>query len=272
MLICNTRRKYFEQTGEPFALQLCGVKIYCLSRPEDVTNILDGSPWTHGLDFSHFISEIMQKFGMSLEDVRRAEYVPQPGDSCYIEGNDINPQHLNLTHFVEKLYKQQFLEAKNLGPLSSVFFHSIEETLRIENLDFCAKDYNGNAYSLDEDALGPRKTVGLFPLVAGTMVEATLRALFGPYLHQFDHDIVNQVIMFNSHAWMLFYGLPDFGGLAPVCEPRDRIRAAFRAFVRMPEDQRSEQCYAFKNLLKWMDVLGIGEESRVGLLFLFFFA
>ncbi|KAK9446327.1 cytochrome p450 [Metarhizium brunneum] len=57
-----------------------------------------------------------------------------------------------------------------------------------------------------------------------------------------------------------------------LCEPRDRIKAAFRAFVNLPEEQRSEQCLAFKHLLRWMDVLEIDNESRIGLLFLFFFA
>ncbi|PCG95288.1 Cytochrome P450 [Penicillium occitanis (nom. inval.)] len=40
----------------------------------------------------------------------------------------------------------------------------------------------------------------------------------------------------------------------------------------MPEEQRSEQCFAFKHLLRWMEVLDIDKESRVGLLFLFLFA
>ena len=57
-----------------------------------------------------------------------------------------------------------------------------------------------------------------------------------------------------------------------MCEPRDRIRAAFRAFIDLPEEDRKEQCFAFRRLLKWMDVLEIEKESRVGLLFLFFFA
>lgn len=244
--------------------------MYCLSRPEDVTGILDGAPWTHGLNFSHFISEIMQKFGMALKDVERAKYNPQPGDSCYIEENPINPTHMNLIHFVEDLYKRQFLDPSRLDTLSGVFVRHLQETLRDENLDFCTKDYNGCLDSIN--ASGLQREVSLYPLVAGTMVNATVRALFGPYLHEVEPDIVNQVIQFNANAWILFYGLPDCFGFAPVCAPRDRVRAAFRAFINLPEEQRSEQCFAFQQLLKWMEVLEIGKESRVGLLFLFFFA
>ncbi|KAH7323167.1 cytochrome P450 [Stachybotrys elegans] len=264
--------RYFADTKEPFAFQLCGVTIYCLSNPEHVTGILDGAPWTHGMDFTHFISEIMQKFGVSLHDVRRAEYSPQPGDEYYIEGNRVNPKNLSLIHFVEDLYKRQFLEPNNLGKLSKVFVNSIQRTLQFEQLefDFCTKEYNSGLYSAEQPE--SRREVSLYSLVAGTMVEATLHALFGPYLHRVEPDIVNQVIQFNAHAWILFYGLPDLFGLAPVCGPRDRIKAAFRAFIRLPEEQRSEQCYAFENLLKWMEVLNMEEESRIGLLFLFFFA
>jgi cholesterol 7alpha-monooxygenase len=260
----------FGKTDEPFAFQLMGVTIYCFSRPEDVTGILDGVPWTHGMDFTHFISEIMQKFGMTLDDVKRAEYNPVPGDSCYIPNNPINPNHLNVIHFVEELYKRQFLDPTNLDPLSKVFIRSMETTLRTENLNFCTKDYNGSLYNIGVPL--PQIEVSLYSLVAGTMVTATLQALFGPYLHEVEPDIVDQVIKFNTHAWQLFYGLPDCFGYASVCEPRDRIKAAFRAFIDLPEEQRSEQCFAFKNLLKWMDVMEIGKESRVGLLFLFFFA
>ncbi|KID84965.1 cytochrome p450 [Metarhizium guizhouense ARSEF 977] len=261
---------YFGHTDELYAFTICGVTMYGLSRPEDVTGILDGAPWTHGMDFEHFISEVMQKFGMSPEAVDEARYLPKPGDACYIENNVTNPRHLTLIHFVEDLYKRQFLDPSNLDSLSKVFSGCLQETLQSEKLDFCTRDYNGCLYSIG--APGLRREVSLYSLVAGTMVDATLRSLFGPYLHQVEPDIVDQVIQFNAHAWILFYGLPDFFGLAPVCEPRDRIKAAFRAFVNLPEEQRSEQCFAFKHLLRWMDVLGIDNEPRIGLLFLFFFA
>lgn len=214
----------------------------------------------------------MKKYGMSLEDVRRADYIPQPGDSCYIEGNDINPQHLSLTRFVQELYKQQFLDVKNLAAITNISFRSIEEALDINNLEFCSVDCNLDATTFEADVHGPRRTVRLFPLVSVTMVEATVRSLFGPYLHQFDQDIVNQIIQFKPQSWMVFYGMPDFGGFTPVCKPRDRIRAALRAFIRLSEHERSEQCFAFKTILKLMEVLDFSEESRVAFLFLIFFA
>lgn len=265
---------YFGRTSEPFAFQMCGQTIYCFSAPEDVTGILDGVPWTHGMDFSHFISEIMQKFGVTPEDIKKSEYVPKPGDACFIPGNTENPNHLNLIHFVEELYKRQFLEPANLDPLSKVFVKDLQNTLKSRNLGFCINDYSGCSYVDFAEKSTPlaQVEVNLYDLVAGTMVNATLVALFGPYLHEVEPDIVNQVILFNAHAWQLFYGLPDFWGMASVCEPRDRIRKAFRHFIDLPEEERPEQCYAFKNLLRWMDVLDIGKESRVGLLFLFFFA
>ncbi|RWA05739.1 hypothetical protein EKO27_g9358 [Xylaria grammica] len=262
--------KYFEDTTEPFAFQLLGVKMYCLSRPEDVTGVLDGVPWTHGLNFSHFISEVMQKFGVALKDVERAKYNPKPGDDCYIEGNPTNPTHLNLIHFIESLYKRQFLQPPSLNALADIFVQNLQETLQSENLGFCTRDYNGSLYN--DGAPSLQRDVSLHSLVTGSMVNATIRALFGPYLHELEPDIVNQVVQFNSHAWVLFYGLPDFFGFAPVCASRDRVKAALRAFIKLPEEQRSEQCFAFKELLRWMDVLDIGEESRVGLLLLFFFA
>lgn len=261
---------YFEDTDEPFAFQLCGVTTYGLSRPADVTGILDGASWAHGMDFEFFISEVMEKFGMTSKEVERARHMPQPGEASYIENNNTNPRHLSLIQFVQDLYKRQFLEPANLDRLSKKFSEFLGVTLHSQNLDFCTRDYNGCLYSIG--APGRQREVSLYSLVAGSMVDATLRALFGPYLHNFEPDIVDQVIEFNAHAWILFYGLPDFFGRAPVCEPRDRIRAAFRAFIDMPEEQRSEQCFAFKHLLRWMEVLDIDKESRVGLLFLFFFA
>jgi hypothetical protein len=241
--------------------------MYGLSRPEDVTGILDGASWTHGMDFEFFISEVMEKFGMSPEEVKRAQHTPKPGEASYIENNSTNPRHLSLIRFVEDLYKRQFLEPSNLDSLSKIFSGCLQETLQSKSLNFCAtsRDY----YSIGG---AKQRDVSLYSLVAGSMVDATLRALFGPYLHAVEPDIVNQVIQFNAHAWILFYGLPDFFGLAPVCGPRDRIRAAFRAFINLPEEQRGEQCFAFKHLLRWMDVLEIDKESRIGLLFLFFFA
>ena len=260
----------FGETGDPYAFQICGVTMYGLSRPQDVADVLDGAPWTQDLDFSHFISEVMSKFGVSKDDIKKSKIHPQPGSPWYIEGNDINPKHMNVIHFVEDLYKQQFLDKINLDKLSSSFVELVKDTLQCKNLDFCTVDYNGCLYPIG--ATGIQREVSLFSLVAGTMVNATIQSLFGNYLHDAEPDIVNQVIEFNKHAWILFYGLPDAFGRMPVCEPRDRIRAALRHFVRLPEDQRDKQCFAFKQLLRWMDVMDMETESRVGLLFLFFFA
>lgn len=207
---------------------------------------------------------------MSAKEVERAKHTPQPGDDSYIENNGTNPSHLSLIHFVEDLYKRQFLDPENLDGLSKIFSSCLKETLHSQNLDFCTRDYNGCLFNIGASRLS--REVSLYSPVAGSMVDATLRSLFGPYLHEAEPDIVNQVVQFNAHAWILFYGLPDFFGFAPVCEPRDRIRAAFRAFIDLPEEDRKEQCFAFRQLLKWMDVLEIEKESRVGLLFLFFFA
>lgn len=265
---------YFEHTDEPFAFNICGVTMYGLSRPEDVTGILDGASWTHGMDFEFFISEVMQKFGMSPKEVERAKHTPKPGEALYIENDTTNPRHLSLIHFVEDLYKRQFLDLSHLDNLSKIFSDCLLEKMQTQNLDFYNSkndnDYLGSMSSVG--APGVRREVSLFSLVTRSMVDATLRSLFGPYLHEFDPDIVDQVIQFNTHAWILFYGLPDFFGRAPVCGPRDRIRAALRAFINMPEEQRSEQCFAFRQLLRWMDVMQIDIESRIGLFFLFFFA
>jgi hypothetical protein len=242
--------------------------MYGISRPEDVTGILDGALWTHSMDFEFFISEVMQKFGVSPEEVKRAEHTPKPGDALYIENDESNPRHLSLIHFVQDLYKKQLLDSSNLDRMSKVFSNCLSETLTSGHLDwYSAKSDNGNI-----GATVSERVTSLYSLVTRSMVDATLRSFFGPYLHEFEPDIVDQAIQFNTHAWILFYGLPDFFGYAPVCGPRDKLRAALRAFISLPEEQRSEQCLAFKLLLRRMELMEIDMESRIGLLFLFFFA
>ncbi|KJZ78259.1 hypothetical protein HIM_02297 [Hirsutella minnesotensis 3608] len=249
---------------------MCGVTLYGLTHPEDITGTLDGVSWAHGLDFEHFVTEMMHRFGMSLEEVERAKHTPMPGDAWYIEKNTINPRNLSLIHLVQEVYKKQLLDPENLDRLSEMFSARMKETLQGPNLDFCTSDYNGCLYTVG--APGLRREIKLYPLVAVTMVDATVRSLFGPCMHRVEPDIVELLISFNTNAWVLFYGVPDFFGYSPLCGPRDRIKAALRAFISQPEEERSGQCLAIQRLLRWMEVMKIDLDSRVGLLFLFFFA
>ncbi|GAW26883.1 putative cytochrome [Rosellinia necatrix] len=90
----------------------------------------------------------------------------------------------------------------------------MQETLQNKNPDFCTAEFNDCLYNVH--APNPEREIALYLFVSGTMVNAIIRALIGPYLHEVDSDIIDQVIKFNESAWMQFYGLPDFFGFASV--------------------------------------------------------
>ncbi|OTA54021.1 cytochrome P450 [Hypoxylon sp. EC38] len=253
------------RTREPFAIQLLGKKLYVCTSPSDVSTIFDN---TVCFNFDNHLTELLTSFGISGEALRQAWHKPEPGDWCYVPNNPFNPKQKNLIHCVEDIYRIQLLPGDHMDEWSAAFLRSVQTSLRgLDSLAFCTTRFDNCVWCND---CTPRR-VSLYSLVSFFSVQATANAIFGPHLLEIDPLVVQHMLSFNEHVWMILFHCPNVFGL-PVNECRAKLKNAVRTFVQLPKHKRSQASWAITNVLDGMEIVGMDIESKVSMIVMIFWA
>ncbi|KAI0439832.1 cytochrome P450 [Xylaria telfairii] len=257
---------------EPFSVQLLGTKFYIVTSPDDVTAVFRN---TDSLTFDGHLKVLLQNFGVKPKAFDKAWHKPQPGDWCYIPNNPINPGQLDLIHFVEETYKKQLLSGDHVDTLSQAFIQSLLTNLDWDHIDFGCNVFlwgaTQNFEPRGEISQFPSHHASLYSICQFFIVEATARSLFGDLLHDIEPDIVNLMLQFNEHVWMIVFNYPSFFA-SPVAESRQKIMAALKKLVQTPEEDKSQLCWAIRNITAAMDIVDIDVESRASMMLMSFWA
>ncbi|ROV91189.1 hypothetical protein VMCG_09334 [Cytospora schulzeri] len=242
------------RTHEPFAIQLPGRKLYIITDPKDVTEVFNNK---HGLDNDYSLRELVGVFGVTPEGIRRAWHVPQPGDWCFIPENPINPQQMSFAKWIQYSYRKYLLTAETMEEICSMFVNSLLDTICTDSMESCRRQDN---------------TVSLYTLIRKVMVEASTRSMFGPHLHEIDHNVVEYILGFNDNAWQVVTRYPDLFGRSAVSRPRKKMMAIIRQFVERPLAENSLANSFVRNLLIAMENTGLDMHSRAAMLLMVFWA
>ncbi|ETS85983.1 hypothetical protein PFICI_04008 [Pestalotiopsis fici W106-1] len=254
----------FGRVREPFALQLLGKKLYICTDPVDVSTIFDD---TESFNFDHHLTDLLNSFGISNDALRRSWHVPRPGDWCFIPNNPVNPKQKSLIHCVEDIYRAQLLPGEHMNRWTQKFLNSVRDSLyTMDSLAFCLQP--GGAGSYQGRTLS---RVSLYSLVSSINVQATVNAMFGPRLLNIDPLVVQYMTTFNEYVWMIIFRCPNVFG-SPILAAQNKLLAAVRTFVQLPEDQRKEASWAITNTLKGMEIVGMDLESKVSMILMIFWA
>ncbi|KAI5861435.1 cytochrome P450 [Durotheca rogersii] len=253
------------RTREPFAIQLLGKKLYICTSPADVSAIFDN---TVAFNFDVHLTNLLTSFGISSEGLRRSWHEPKPGDWCYVPNNPINPKQKCLIHCVEDIYKQQLLPGERMDKWCRTFLDSVQTSLRgVDDLRFCTTKFDSCVWCSD---CTPRD-ISLYSLVSHFNVQATTRAMFGPHLHELDPSVVDHMLSFNEHVWMVVFRYPNVFGL-PVDGPRRKLMAVMRGFVQLPPERRGETSWAIASVLAGMETVGMDVESKASMVLMIYWA
>ncbi|OAL45510.1 cytochrome P450 [Pyrenochaeta sp. DS3sAY3a] len=260
----NTDRlleKGLEYTGrshEIFAIQTLKRKLYIITDATDVSVAFNNNTALH---FDGHLNELCINFGFSGEALKKAWQIPQPGDSCYLPGNPVNPELLSLNRFTEEIYRKQLLPGEKMDVMCRVFLKSLLKTLQWDGLGFCTSGLHEKG-----------KVLSLRRLCRQTMVEATTQSIFGSHLHKLEPNVVEYMLRYNDNAWMVFFQYPDFFGKSAVSEPRRVLTEVLEKFIAMPNEERYEQAWAIKMITAWQAVMGIDLRARASVLLMIYWA
>ncbi|KAL8935732.1 MAG: hypothetical protein Q9216_005285 [Gyalolechia sp. 2 TL-2023] len=248
---------YTGRTHEIYAVQVVGQKLYIITAPDDVAAAFRN---TTSLNFDGHLNELLINFGFEGEALRLAWYEAQQGDSRYLPETLVSPRQRSLNRLTEEVYKQQLLPGEKMDAMCKVFVDSLKKTLQWDRLAFCTLD-----------KLPKGKQVSLRALCRHTMVDAATRSMFGSHLHAIEPNIIEHMLGFNDFAWMVFFQYPDVFG-SPVSAPRKKLTEVLRTFISLPEEQRSEQAWSIKTVLRAQEIVGIDLQSKASVLLMIYWA
>jgi hypothetical protein len=264
-------REYTNYTYEPFSVQLPGTKFYIVTHPADVAAVFKDM---QALSFDAHLVRLLKNFGVTSAAMEKAWHKPQPGDWCYIPNNPVNPDQLDLIHFVEDAYKKQLLPGERMDVMSKSFMDSVLAKLDWDELDVCTDFDRPASWWGGEDPEGvgrPFKHVSLYSLCRYFIVEATTRSLFGNRMHQVEPDIVDIMCNFNDHVWMVVFGYSPLWN-NPSRKPQMQLMAALKRLIQLPEEKREGMSWVIRMMLKAFETVDIDLESRASMMLMSYWA
>lgn len=207
------------------------------------------------------MTQLMSAFGLDKAALHKVWHEPKPGDVSYYAPNEINPTHKSHVHFTEEMYQRQLLPGTNLSNLSLKITHYIGETLRWEALAGpTTKDISESYIQLSLKTFCRENLIGMIS-----------KYMFGDKLNQMEPGITEYMVQFNDDAWMVLFRYPEL--MAPkMAKARRKIQEAFRKYIKIPREQRSDAMWGMQNIIAAQEQAGIAERDRTALLLLVYWA
>lgn len=233
--------------------------MYVITSPPDVAEAFKRAD---SLGWEGHLNDIFRNFGMNPESLRLSWMKPTASD--YGPENSVNPQLLPLIRLIENIYARQLLPGVHMDEMSESWVQSLQTTLSWSTMDYCV-------VKADDNEKGGRKTLSLKRLCQHTMLEAGMYSFFGHKINQLDPNFIQNMLVFNENAWMLFYGLPQFFASA-VLTPQRALKKTFEKFASLPESARQDQSWGVQQLLVAQEAMGIDLESKACMLLLILWA
>ena len=212
------------------------------------------------LNFDGHLNELLINYGFKGEALRLSWHAPQPGDSCYIPNNPVNPEQKSLNRLTEEIYKKQLLPCAKMDIMCQTFITALENSVKFDLLNFCTLSQNG-----------AQRTVSLMSMCRYAMVDAATRSMFGSHLQQIEPNVVDYMLQFNDLAWMVFFRYPNTFG-SPIDAPRNALIHAIKQFINLPKDERAEQSWAIDTVLAAQRIVGIDLQSQASVILMIYWA
>ncbi|KAL1622104.1 hypothetical protein SLS54_005169 [Diplodia seriata] len=250
-------RNAFDRTREPFSIRVFRERIYVISSPWDTTTAYKNST---SFSWDEYLNLLLRAFGITGEALERSWHDPRPNDREYGR-NPLNPQNKNLVHLIEDFYKLQLLPGEHLARLTDAYLDCLDRVIQWSGIPSQCVLNEGFAY----------KRVSLKLFVRTTMTEAITRAMLGDVIFDIEPEVVHQLMVLNDYSWAIIFNYPKF--LTPKLKPAvERLSRATRTYLRSPDSEKADACWAIRSVLKSQEISGLDEDSRVAMVIMIWWA
>ena len=238
------RRKYFQNTREPFAITLAGEKLYILSSAHDVTTAFRNDTT---LTYDLVISDLLNAFGVSHSGVDKLYKKPTKEDPIFHpKVASQNPQYKCLGHLKGQFYHVQLYPGEQFDIIQGRFLALIDKSMRFESF---SREFVLSS-APDENM------VSLLKWSQHVLINAGTTAFFGETLLKSDPNLLRSFIDFDDNNWMVWYKWPD---ATLMRTPKAKVLKTLERYLAMPKEKRPGAAWIITTMEESQRQLGMND-------------
>lgn len=163
-----------------------------------------------------------------------------------------NPHGKPLASLARQMHIHQLHPGAQLDFLENQFLDFFDEHLHPRTL--------GNKCPYAIESTNVDTVLPLMEWLSDLFTRAGQKAYFGDTLARIDPTLTRTFVVFDELSWQVLYQYPDF--LAREMKAaRDKIQSALKAYIQIPQSQRSGDAWFTKAMENEMRVLDISEDD-----------
>lgn len=251
-MIC---RKYFKDSGEPFAITALGITFYVVTQEKHSAEVYKNS---ETLSFESFVQGLMRANG-NTEDVVQLMYSALPVDKPGFP----NPNRESLGVLAQKMHTHQLQPGKELLILQHKVLGWIDRNLVPDTL------HKKSMYTLRQDS--PSTEVPLYKWCSDYFVSLGQWVYFGDLLDDINPQLTDAFFNFDELIWKMLYNYPNVLS-SDMAIPRAEIVASLRQYFAVPKEQRQDCAWLVDAMEDEMRALGVDNDNLAVLIFHLYFA
>ncbi len=222
----TTTRKYFENTGEPFALTIGGQSIYILTSASDVEELYKN---TTTLSWEIFVQDLYRWTGFSDKATKKLWQAPTA------QQKSLNPARiLSPNEMVAEYQRRQLRPGKYSESLGTSVINHIDGLLQWHKLSI----------GQTRVQLGPEKSLSLSLMewTSHAFISSITEKYWGTSIFKMDPSLVQTYASWEKANWKYVFQIPRFFS-RDMYSARDRLVDAFTAYFKLPRNQRADTAW-----------------------------
>jgi hypothetical protein len=244
--------------GEPFAVQLLGVKNYFIIRPSEITQAFRNMTT---LSFDRFMDDYLCCFGVKKEDVPVMNADMIKLDRNLSETTAYPAEGHDMKKFIEWTYKRQ-LAVDKVTELWFTYFAAVQETTSFETLQARSSTTNGKGV-VKMDLRG---------LLSCTLTVSVTRMLFGTKLIKIEPNMPMHVHGFIDGLWKLVYRYPRWAIGHDLARDHDATLAALEKYAEFSSSEQSDASWLLQTVIEGQNQSRMDKRSKAALLSVIYLA
>lgn len=221
-----TTRRYFGNTGEPFAITIAGKSIYVLTSPKDIEELYKNKTT---LSWELFVQDLYRWIGFSKKAVEKLWQPPSE------QQKTINPVRiLSPNEMVAEYQRRQLRPGKHLESLAKSMVDHVNCLLQWQNLNSGqTRSRPGSDKSL---------SLSLIDWTTHTFIRSSTEVYWGKRIFETEPGLLQTYTIWERTSWKYVYQIPRLFSQDMYCA-RDTLVNAFAAYFRLPQAERADAAW-----------------------------
>lgn len=219
----TTTRKYFGNTGQPFAITIGGQSIYILTSADDVEELYKNKTT---VSWEFFVQDLYRWIGFSNKAIERLWQPPTEQQKTLTPLRILSPNEM-----VAEYQRRQLRPGKKLETLARSMIDHIDGLLQWHNLSIGQTRLRGDS----EDPL----SLSLIEWTSYAFIHSTTEIYWGRSIFKNDPSFLQTYNIWEKTTWKYVFQIPRFLS-RDMYLARDRLIDVFTDYFKLPQSERAD--------------------------------